>query len=187
MVSNRAPLALGCHRPDRALDANVDEGRRAMASRTRRARVVLAVVALAVVGLVVWRGEAVYWWVMTKKELHWGVDELEDRRGWYRVKRWDEGQQHGMGITWNSKSGFMASREYWSHGTPVRFTRWRPWDGTVWVQTLCSQDPTREGMTIEDERHSPPWLWNVTDQTAPSIPAWMKDDEQWQRALDAQD
>ena len=34
---------------------------------------------------------------------------------------------------------------------------------------------------------SPPWLWNVTDQTAPSMPAWMKDDEQWQRVLDAQD
>ncbi len=34
---------------------------------------------------------------------------------------------------------------------------------------------------------TPPWLWNVTDQTTPSIPAWMKDDEQWQRALDAQD
>ena len=24
-------------------------------------------------------------------------------------------------------------------------------------------------------------------ETAPSMPAWMKDDEQWQRALDAQD
>ena len=32
-----------------------------------------------------------------------------------------------------------------------------------------------------------PWLWGVTDQTAPSMPAWMKDDKQWQATLDAQE
>ena len=32
-----------------------------------------------------------------------------------------------------------------------------------------------------------PWLWGVTDQTEPTMPEWMKDDAQWQAALDAQE
>ena len=37
-----------------------------------------------------------------------------------------------------------------------------------------------------EKRRAPPWLWGVTDQTEPTMPAWMKDDEKWQAALDAQ-
>ena len=31
---------------------------------------------------------------------------------------------------------------------------------------------------------SPPWLWGVTDQSEPTMPAWMKDDEKWAKALE---
>ena len=66
--------------------------------------------------------------------------------------------------------------------TSTHGTQWRS-DGTVQVQSVISRKMGGDDSVIQ----SPPWLWNVTDQTAPSIPAWMKDDELWQRALDAQD
>ncbi len=59
-------------------------------------------------------------------------------------------------------------------------TNWSS-DGAVVAQAEYRADGT---WYISD---TPPWLWNVTDQTAPSMPAWMKDDEKWLRALDAQD
>ena len=31
-----------------------------------------------------------------------------------------------------------------------------------------------------DQIAEAPWLWGVTDQTEPSMPEWMKDDEKWQ-------
>ncbi len=65
------------------------------------------------------------------------------------------------------------------NGSEVRETVWA-YDGTV----NCQMDYLTDGDFFKT---SPPWWWNVTDQTAPSMPAWMKDDEQWQRALDAQD
>ncbi len=36
-------------------------------------------------------------------------------------------------------------------------------------------------------RARPPWLWGVTDQTEPTMPAWMKDDEKWAKAREGQD
>ena len=38
-----------------------------MASRPRRARVALGVIALAVIGLGVWAWEPLYWWVILKR------------------------------------------------------------------------------------------------------------------------
>ncbi len=44
----------------------------------RRAKLVLLVLAVAIVGLGVWRGEAVYWWVMTERA-YWESPKLEFR------------------------------------------------------------------------------------------------------------
>ena len=42
------------------------------------------------------------------------------------------------------------------------------------------------GLLGGETRRAPPWWWDVTDQTEPSMPEWMKDDEQWQATLDAE-
>ena len=64
----------------------------------------------------------------------------------------------------------------WDFDGKVRHQRWYvDEDGEV----LLSQEEGRLKFT-------PPWLWGVTDQTAPTMPAWMKDDAKWQAALDAQ-
>ncbi len=59
-------------------------------------------------------------------------------------------------------------------------TSWNA-DGTVNRQAFRSADG------LEEERDSPPWLWAVTDQTEPTMPAWMKDDAKWQATLAAQE
>ena len=67
----------------------------------RRAKLVLLVLAVAIVGLGVWAREPVWWWVMTERIVH-EVSEDEklpvgsnavfslndDTRGWLRVNRW---------------------------------------------------------------------------------------------------
>ena len=111
------------------------------------------------------------WWLTTKKAF---VD-LRGQRGYYTVGRW-HGQRYGPMEFWWVKSGFKCVEQlYIESGVLGRHTAWRL-DGTVELQN------GRDGV-----RKSPPWWWNTTDQTAPSMPAWMKDDEQWQRALDEQD
>ncbi len=156
-----------------------------MASRPRRARVVLAVIALAVIGLGVWRGEAVYWWVMTKR-IPTGAWESWDMkyeaRGYTSRQRWASGKKrwHGpavhhfveTGLLWN-KGSHRDGR--WDHGT------WWEFDGTVMKQVRHDESGRPE------EKTSPPWWWGVTDETAPSMPEWMKDDAKWQAALDAQE
>ncbi len=172
-----------------------------MASRTRRARVVLAVVAVAVIGLGVWAWEPVYWWVTTERVLHeddgsggtfrpledwedWEDDPFwtdQPTRGWAHVHRWS-GAGYGPGCIWYLSSGFKAVEGIAARdGAPGQVTYWKP-DGSVLQQFIIGG--TMQGSHFN---RSPPWWWNVTDQTAPSMPAWMKDDEKWQRALDAQD
>ena len=158
-----------------------------MASRPRRARVALAVVALALVGLGAWRGEALWWWVMTERVPIDGstsfkrgdvtVYENELLRGFRKARRWS-GRLHGPHEMWFLRTGYQSSRRWFEDGERTRWTNWEM-DGAVRSQ-LWYENGTRK------ERHSPPWLWGVTDQTEPSMPAWMKDDEKWQAALDAQ-
>ena len=155
-----------------------------MASRTRRARVVLAVIALAVIGLGVWAWEPVYWAVMTKREYHesvWlkGTDSEFRARGWVSVQRWTALVGYGPMVFYYVDSGMVYIR-VWSSGDGLRETVWSP-DGTVAEQAQESA----HGDVVS--RNFPPWLWGVTDQTSPSIPAWMKDDAKWQAALDAQE
>ncbi len=141
--------------------------------------------ALALVAVSVPLAEPV-WMLVTTKRWYWEtrLKSSPDHpvRGYIQVRRGaqndSEDPQHGLAEGWYVETGFRAyvtdySNQEW-HGALT----WWNLDGTVYRQ--ARGDPFE---FVE----SPPWWDGVTDQTAPSIPAWMKDDEQWQRALDAQD
>ncbi len=149
-----------------------------MASRARRARVVLGVIAVALVGLGVWAWEPVYWWVMTERVYQ--EMQFEDGtvlRGWYHVWRWSE-TLHGPRVTWYTATGYNAHESLVAgYG---RTSHWAS-DGAVRFQSHGLET----GFLVYTE--APPWLWGVTDQTSPTMPEWMKDDAQWQAALDAQE
>ena len=166
-----------------------------MASRTRRARVALGIIALAVIGLGVWRGEAVYWWMTTERafvsyQKLMGVDKnsgdlvSEEIRGFVSTRRGNAdadallGLEHGWSIDWYVSSGFMASEELYRDGVLLRETQYRP-DGSVSWQFRAGPDANAEVGRL----YSPPWLWGVEDQTRPSIPEWMKVDGQWQQLV----
>ena len=154
-----------------------------MASRTRRAKVALAAVALALVGLGAWRGEALWRWATTSRvyvERHrpffsffafsWGGPKM---RGWKQGALWPDS---GLGLLWYVDSGFKAE-EYFIRDGNVYITRWRP-DGSVLRQDTGIQAGP------DQSQETPPWLWGVTDQTEPTMPEWMNDDEQWAKALE---
>ncbi len=142
-----------------------------MASRSRRARVALGVIALAIIGLGVWRGEALYWVVMTKRKLSTNGRDSPPERGWATVTRWS-GKVYGRYVIYYVETGFMATDgELNSEGNLVKYTHWNP-DGTV-----VNQDWLPSGELEMQFKEGPPWWWGVTDQTEPSIPAWRKDDE----------
>ncbi len=155
----------------------------------RRARLVLVLVVLGVVGVGVVVREPVSLWLLTVEvpyETTPNSREVSGQhvRGVKRVTRWgDPGQLHGPKVAWHVETGFLAHEEEHSFGRLIRATFWHP-HGKVFFQ--LPEQPTKQ-VEPYSANDSPPWLWNVTDQTAPSMPAWMKDDEQWQRALDAQE
>ncbi len=167
-----------------------------MAKSVGCARLILVAVALAVVASVCSCGSRCGEYVTMEKHAisrwaddnapHMPINEHSLRlpagvgmRGWRYTSRWS--QRDLGGALYYLDSGFKAVE--WDGNR--RFSAWNP-DGTLAAQ---SQDPPMSsGISAPWElKYSPPWWWNVTDQTTPSIPAWMKDDEQWQRALDAQD
>ena len=161
-----------------------------MASRTRRARVVLAVVAMAVVGLGVWRGEAVYLGVTTKRYFKERTSSYDDvrfpsppaTRGWTRVRRWDN--HPTMEALWYVETGYESANLAFDRNGYVQMTQFAP-DGNVLRQMW--QYGSGGTYRLKWTRFSPPWFWSVTDQTEPTIPAWMKDHAKWQAALDAQE
>ena len=81
---------------------------------------------------------------------------------------------------WFVETGWIAHVEENRDDAPRSESDWNV-DGTVHSQV------TNDSKGNLVERRSPPWLWGVTDQTEPSIPAWVKDDALWQAALDAQE
>ncbi len=166
----------------------------------RRAKLVLLVLAVALVGLGVWAWEPLWMWVMTKTVLveHLpSVDRVQTldraekwvsyaRRGTYSVERWIGGF-HGWYRVWFTETGKLACEMYFRHHWPVRRTVW--WfDGTVAEQTRPIGVPNESDDSVALEtKTEAPWWWNATDQTEPSMPEWMKDDAKWQAALDAQE
>ncbi len=166
----------------------------------RRARLVLVLVVLGVVGMGVFAWEPVSLWLLTV-ETPFVMQEFGlNLRGIKRVTRWgDPGYLHGTTVTWHVETGFLRSEEAHSFGRLLRATVWYA-DGRVNYQIAEQMEKQTDPYSVKREppravnqytamriRREPPWLWNVTDQTAPSMPTWRKDDEQWQRALDAQD
>ncbi len=149
-----------------------------MASRPRPKEVILGVIALAVIALGVWASQPVYWWVMTKRQ-YYEIFYMGGRERGYQAVwgRWGRqpGVAHGWGRSYNVDSGVLRGESYHENGLLLRETSWFH-DGEVIHQ-----------LDEAKSRWAPPWLWGVTDHTAPSMPEWMKDDELWQAALDAQE
>ncbi len=161
----------------------------------RRAKLVLLVIAVAFVGLGVWawvdKGP-LYWWVMTRK-VYWesesdhGGVPAGPLRGWTYMIRWSEMGRPVRRTAWYVESGFKAS-EILLEFSSTELRRPNRDRTTVWNERGLVTHQSSFGPAGDFEGAiAPPWLWGVTDQTAPTIPAWMKDDAKWQAALDAQE
>ncbi len=148
----------------------------------RRAKLVLLVLAVALVGLGVWAWEPLWMWATTKTVTRPPATRNWDGlrvRSYAIVKRWRDFPPERT-VEFYEKTGFKSMEVEW-RAAPFRWTTWNV-DGSVAEQNQADID----GHPII-HRDSPPWLWGVTDQTEPTMPAWMKDDAQWQAALDAQE
>ena len=110
-------------------------------------------------------------------------NDREPARGYSTVRRWASKKiKYGRECLWHTTTGFKKAESDWGTGGTLRMTWWRP-DGTIFAQWRRHDDT---GTEVKEHKRKGPWLWGVTDQTEPTMPEWMKDDEQWQAALDAQ-
>ena len=101
-------------------------------------------------------------------------------RGFIVKNRWTDREVYCVGYYLETGTKAVEGTEgeqltVWAHGGTL-----------VYQMNLRTPRADRQAQAIEAIT-SPPWWGNVTDQATPSMPAWMKDDEQWQAALDAQD
>ncbi len=82
-----------------------------------RAKLVLLVLAVAIVGLGVWAWEPVWWWVMTERtyiELPSGTSHSDlSERGWAQLSRWSN-NPHGPFDFWYKKDRLEGSRGLYS-------------------------------------------------------------------------
>ena len=92
----------------------------------RRAKLVLLVLAIAVVGLGVWAWEPVWWWVTTGTvpvdRIRRSFSLRHPLRGYDRVKRWDPGVLHGRQVVWYAQTGMMAWEGHAIEGSLIRET-----------------------------------------------------------------
>ncbi len=100
----------------------------------RRAKLVLLVLAVALIGLGVWAWEPLWMWVTTKKVLFPEaiITNASGRfriRGWASDSRWT-GSQHGWQRTWYVETGFKAEATLWNRGIKIQSTVWSP-DGNT--------------------------------------------------------
>ena len=123
---------------------------------------------------------------MTKRVFFEAFDEGKEHRvrAYCTGRRWGTYPSfrayHGRRVGWYVETRFKWVDGFFRNGEQQGvWTAWNP-DGTVKGQS-------RRSPWEVEVNESPPWWNGATDQTTPSMPAWMKDDEQWQRALDAQD
>ncbi len=156
----------------------------------RRAKLVLLVLAFALVWLGVWAwlDEGPLWrWVMTDRV--YVVDRppgYSPRRGWETVSRWS-GEKHGRRVMFDPRTGWKIQEDRFADGVQLEISLW---NGASLVRQAWRDDFGTKvaGSGVRTKKKtSPPWLWGVTDQTEPAMPAWMKDDALWQAALDAQE
>ena len=148
-------------------------------------------VAVAVIGLGVFAREPLFWWATTSTVAVDGAhvpgsfSSRRQVRGYQRIKRWDPGVRHGRQVVWYVKTGMIAWEGYAVDGHIARETCYRS-NGMVMSQNRPPARPTGMLSSGPDTRLTPPWRWGVTDQTSPSMPAWMKDDAKWAKALEDQ-
>ena len=148
---------------------------------SRRAKLVLLVLAVAIVGLGVLAWEPVYWWVMTKRVAWETTSPQPHARGYSTIWRWTSNKiKHGPQCLWYTTTGFKMAESDWGPEGTLRGTYWRP-DGTVDIQ---GRHYDEVGSVVHERKRVAPWWWGVADQTEPTMPAWMKDDAKWAKALE---
>ena len=151
-----------------------------MRHNSRRARLILVVLAIGLVaiGTAVW--EPLYWWATSRRIF---VEDSTAETGafsdpltggarveypaWrtYGVARWSAKKElHGRVVVYYKPNGFLAESSLHRNGIWIRGTYWRI-DGAVNYQFRNS------GENIQRKK-SPPWWWNVTAQTEPTAPWW---------------
>ena len=149
----------------------------------RRGRLLLWLVLALVVAPIPFVGPSVWRWLTTSTrkvyldsssnpELMRTIHKV---RGWETVKRGSQPYlRHGPCILYYVENGFKAEESFYENNTLVRSTIWNI-DGLVVAQTKGQQPlfPPWEGHW---PKRSPPWWWNVTDQTEPTAPWWNKEE-----------
>ena len=152
----------------------------------RRAKLVLLVLAVALVGLGVWAwvDEGPLWrWMMTTRRYRESSRESELVRGWSTIHRWS-GINVGPFADYFVRSGKRSSYGSESDDGIYKHTSWK-FDGSVsWQISYNVRIPP--GDREKGLNYLPPWLWGVTDQTEPTMPEWMKEDEKWAKAFEEQ-
>ena len=147
---------------------------------SRRLSAKLILIALAVVtvigGVLCW--DPLYWHIKTKP-FFWEKGGLA---GYKRVLRSSPNVSHGRSRLWRRDSGMIAMDRWYENGVRLRMTYWNKEGVVEWQRR---QPPG--GRARDEEQFQPPWWWGATDQTAPSMPEWMRNDDKWRRVLDAQD
>lgn len=87
-------------------------------------------------------------------------------RGYQTRSRWS-GKITGPQRLWSIDTGKLVEESWWKDDSLVRGTFWYA-DGRI--------DRQRVGRRHVD---GPPWSWEVTEQTEPTMPPWMQDDARW--------
>ena len=142
-----------------------------MASRPRRAKVALLLVALALVAVAIPLAEPVWEWVMTERvggpaEGHDFIAGATPLTGWHRVGRWGTREVlHGTSVSFYASNGYKFMESVHRDARCVRCTCWSDSGAVVWQ----SGEELGSRMTLD----RPPWLWGATDQTSPSDPQWI--------------
>lgn len=154
----------------------------------RRARLIAGFLLVAVVVsalfLVPWK--SLYWSITHDKFYEeW---PSKNARGWSYLERGAKGEiferRRGPLVQFSVRTGFKTMECVVEDIVPTRRTYWNE-DGTVRYQERWRSDLDHpDGPLLQ--RRAPPWWWGVTDQSAPTMPEWMKDDARWQAALEKQ-
>lgn len=138
-----------------------------MTASTRRSKVVLRVLMVVTLIGVAFCWETGWDWLNTDRvDFRIVVESGPTVRGWKTVKRWGSraGVKHGTETLWWQDTGLLHSKTIYDDGTLLGRTFWNR-DGTVRVQVRAYDRAPRP-------KTSPPWWWNVTDQTEPTAPWW---------------
>ena len=134
---------------------------------------------VALLGLGVTNGPAIWQWLTVRRIQ---IDEKSGRHrvlGFYSVKRFrNPPVRHGITLAHYLDTGFKSVESEWKDGITFSSTSWNL-DGTVHEQLRENSLPGRRVPLLG--KSSPPWWWNVTDQTEPTAPWW---DHEKNRAKD---